>query len=587
MLIEAIVIGSTFYAGNKVYQKFDRQQVSSQFKSQVKGWFTRSNTKRITVKTEERPPSPAVQAANQTLVVSSLSLGLAGAGIVLASPAISLASIPLMLYVFAPTFQEAWHDVRQKGKITNPVLDSTRLAACILMRYDLIAALNACLQAFSQKHFVQAEAEFQQQLNELYGAPQPMLWRVVQGTEIETIPNELAAGDIIALNIGDTLPTDGLILYGSAWLDQRLATGDSQPIQKQRGDLVRANSSIQSGRIYVQLENTPQSVTPIALPTQLRTILQETVGNKSWLQQMGEKNGARMAPLMLISFGLTLPLLGVNHAAAFLTTSFGSHLRTLGPYTVRNFLIPAARQGILIKDPSALEKANLINTLLFDAGLLLDPAVRQQAKEVLYQLRQRPWLMTQTSPHLFAIYLIGTGEGEESEEVLRTLTAEVGFDDYFVESLMIGRVDLIQRLQASGRTICYLGTGIGDETVMKEAFVAIAWRTAALESAAIAAIAEGAAHIVLLDKEMPILYSLFDLAAIFAAKQGFNLVAPIGLDIIDIATTLLLHFNLIYSVMFTYAGLLLGAAYGRMPQYQQKQRTVTPEDLTVHGLLTG
>ena len=45
MLIEAIVIGSTFYAGNKVYQKFDRQQVSSQFKSQVKGWFTRSNTK--------------------------------------------------------------------------------------------------------------------------------------------------------------------------------------------------------------------------------------------------------------------------------------------------------------------------------------------------------------------------------------------------------------------------------------------------------------------------------------------------------------------------------------------------------------
>ena len=102
MLIEAIVIGSTFYAGNKVYQKFDRQQVSSQFKSQVKGWFTRSNTKRITVKTEERPPSPAVQAANQTLVVSSLSLGLAGAGIVLASPAISLASIPLMLYVFAP-----------------------------------------------------------------------------------------------------------------------------------------------------------------------------------------------------------------------------------------------------------------------------------------------------------------------------------------------------------------------------------------------------------------------------------------------------------------------------------------------------
>jgi hypothetical protein len=58
----------------------------------------------------------------------------------------------------------------------------------------------------------------------------------------------------------------------------------------------------------------------------------------------------------------------------------------------------------------------------------------------------------------------------------------------------------------------------------------------------------------------------FELAATFTAKQSFNLLAPIGLDLVDIATTLFLHWDLIYSVMFTYSGLLLGAVNGRLPQ---------------------
>jgi hypothetical protein len=40
---------------------------------------------------------------------------------------------------------------------------------------------------------------------------------------------------------------------------------------------------------------------------------------------------------------------------------------------------------------------------------------------------------------------------------------------------------------------------------------------------------------------------------------------PIGLDLVDIATTLFIHLGLVYSLLFNYAGLLLGAANARLP----------------------
>ena len=116
--------------------------------------------------------------------------------------------------------------------------------------------------------------------------------------------------------------------------------------------------------------------------------------------------------------------MGPNQAAAFLTTGFGNNLRTLGPYAVRNFLIPAAHQGILIKDARALEKANLVNTIIFDSRILQEPTVRAEAKAVVHALRQRPWLLASVSKQRFAIYVL-----VDQEEEGRRLTAELGLDD--------------------------------------------------------------------------------------------------------------------------------------------------------------
>ncbi|MEZ4557000.1 MAG: hypothetical protein R2854_11240 [Caldilineaceae bacterium] len=69
---------------------------------------------------------------------------------------------------------------------------------------------------------------------------------------------------------------------------------------------------------------------------------------------------------------------------------------------------------------------------------------------------------------------------------------------------------------------------------------------------------------VVTDNDLERLPALFDLAAQFTAKQGFNLAWPLAMDLLDIGTTVFIHFGLIYSISFSYAGLLASTVNSRM-----------------------
>lgn len=144
------------------------------------------------------------------------------------------------------------------------------------------------------------------------------------------------------------------------------------------------------------------------------------------------------------------------------------------------------------------------------------------------------------------------------KKIARSLVAELGMDDYLTALTMGARAARLEHLAMSGRLIGYVGHGEDDREVMTKALVAIAWRGTTTMTT-------NAAQVVLLNRELQALVRLFELAAAFTAKQRFNLMTPIGLDLADLATTLFLHWDLVYSVMFTYSGLLLGAVNGRLP----------------------
>lgn len=261
----------------------------------------------------------------------------------------------------------------------------------------------------------------------------------------------------------------------------------------------------------------------------LRKALEAAVAQETTTLQQAETSADRMAPFMLASFFATIPLLGINRAGAFLMTSFGAHMRTLNPVTVRDFVNRAAQQGVFVQDVRALETASRCDMLVLDLTHL-----QQGDKEYLTTA------LNTMRPLVRTIYLL-TDDGA-------TVDCPDGVEVLAVQSSAEKSAKL-HGWQRDGSRICLVGAR-DEPSDLVQLYVAV--------SSGI-----GDQHVQAVIRDLASLPFLFENAAIFNEKQKFNYQVPIGFDIVDITTTIVIHFGLFYSALFNYSGLLLSTLNAR------------------------
>ncbi|OQY46260.1 MAG: hypothetical protein B6247_27890, partial [Candidatus Parabeggiatoa sp. nov. 2] len=81
------------------------------------------------------------------------------------------------------------------------------------------------------------------------------VWCIRDNVEIETPLDEVHVNDIVVVTIGLVIPIDGIIIEGSAMIDQHALTGESQPAEKSIGEKVFATTVVISGKILVKTRN--------------------------------------------------------------------------------------------------------------------------------------------------------------------------------------------------------------------------------------------------------------------------------------------------------------------------------------------
>ena len=553
-----LVAGGAVLSGSKVYAARKQIKAISLRKSESNQQARTDTVSRQLAPTgviEEVSSRVGLSDANRRLALSSVSLATAG---LLFKP-LSLVSAPIVLYIFYPSFQGAYQALREERKLTTEVMEATRISVCLIMGYDFAAALDAFLRVLTERVLDRTEEDFNRTLEQQFSDKRDMVRVFSDGVEIEMPLKEVTVGEVIVINAGDLIPVDGTVLHGLAWIDQMSLTGDAAPVCKVSGDLVFGSTTVVSGQMHIKIVSMKEQVAAF----DIRNSLQHTVEAGTFSQQFGETSGDKMRPSMLATFVLALPFWrDANRAAGFLTTSFGSQMNVLGPYTLQNFVNLAIQQGILIKDGRALELANLVNTIVIDAHLLSEPTLRAQAKALIDQLRERDWPLQKASGHKLALYVISDGD----EIATKQLATEFGFDDYFVAPLLADREATIERLQMEGKFVCYVGNGVEDAVIMKKVQVSVS-------TGGPATIATDAAQIILIDQDLNQLGSLFDIAEKFTSKQRFNLALPLLMDLIDISTTVFMHLGLTYSLLFAYSGVLISAINAKLPliRYQRQE----------------
>ena len=189
---------------------------------------------------------------------------------------------------------------------------------------------------------------------------------------IEEVPlDALHAGDRVLVKPGERIPTDGLVVAGRTSVNQAMLTGESQPVEKGEGDEVIGGAVNGEGAITIVVGRTGAE-TYLAQVIELVRKAQET---RSRTQDLA--NRAAMWLTLIAIGGGTVTLvawLGAGREFSFalermVTVMVITCPHALGlavPLVVAVSTALSARQGLLIRDRSAFERARELDAVVFD-----------------------------------------------------------------------------------------------------------------------------------------------------------------------------------------------------------------------------
>ncbi|KAF9972169.1 hypothetical protein BGZ73_004757 [Actinomortierella ambigua] len=318
--------------------------------------------------------------------------------------ALFLLTTPIQLYVGAPIYRGAWNGIvlsRELNMDSLVVLSTScayfystiaTIVAMVSTRYQALEVffetsavlvtliiLGRYLQALARGRAADA-------LSKLRDLQSPSANLVVQNSKGEEVVEKIESGylqrrDVIKILPSERIPADGVVVRGTADVDESNMTGESVPVGKGLSDEVMAGSINLNGTLIVR-------VTRVQNESKLNDItklVEQAQATRAPSQALADKIATWFTPFVitlgLITYIVWLVLglqgkvdttkypsgvLALTYAVAVLVVSCPCAIALAVPTVIVVGAGVAARSGILVKDGGVFEDAAKITHIVFD-----------------------------------------------------------------------------------------------------------------------------------------------------------------------------------------------------------------------------
>jgi Cu2+-exporting ATPase len=250
---------------------------------------------------------------------------------------------------------------------------ATSLAATFgLFEIDVWWELSSLITIMVLGHWLEMRAISQARgaLNAL-AALLPDTAERVNGAEVQTVPlAELHEGDIVLVRPGTRVPADGIVVEGTAEVDESMITGESKPVSKGPGAPVIAGTVASGGSLRVR-------ITAVGEQTALSGIMRLVAAaqaSSSRTQALADRAAAILFYVAVASGAITFTYWWFSgdkeHAlirtATVLIIACPHALGLAIPLVIAISTSLGAQNGLLVKDRLALERARNLDMVIFD-----------------------------------------------------------------------------------------------------------------------------------------------------------------------------------------------------------------------------
>ena len=200
----------------------------------------------------------------------------------------------------------------------------------------------------------------------------PKTARVLRvGVETEVAIEDVRVGDRVVVRAGESVPVDGVVLEGTAAVDESAITGEPVPVQKAAGDHVTGATTTTGGWICVE-------ATAVGDDTTLAGIIRlvdEATSTKAPIERVADRIAGVFVPVVMgiaaVTFIVWTAISGdfasaLNHCVSVLVISCPCALGLATPTAIMVGCGRGAANGILIKSAESLEGACAVDYVVMD-----------------------------------------------------------------------------------------------------------------------------------------------------------------------------------------------------------------------------
>ena len=194
---------------------------------------------------------------------------------------------------------------------------------------------------------------------------------IVDGVEKTVSIEQVKIDDIFVVRPGENIPVDGVIIEGSAALNESALTGESIPVDKAEGDNVSAATTNTSGFIKCRATRVGQDTTL----AQIIQLVSDAGATKAPIAKIADKVSGIFVPTVIAISLVTLTVwlltgaaaeTAIMHAVAVLVISCPCALGLATPVAIMVGNGVGARKGILFKTAESLELAGKTTIAILD-----------------------------------------------------------------------------------------------------------------------------------------------------------------------------------------------------------------------------
>lgn len=192
-------------------------------------------------------------------------------------------------------------------------------------------------------------------------------------SETEINLNQIEIGDLLRVKPGEKIPVDGKIISGESSIDESMLTGESLPVEKEKGALVIGGTLNLSGSFLMRAEHVGNET----LLAQIVRQVADAQRSRAPIQQSVDKVASYFVPIVIFIAFITFFIwagfgpapsmtYGLIAAISVLIIACPCALGLATPMSIMVGMGRGAQAGILIKNAESLERLEQVKILMVD-----------------------------------------------------------------------------------------------------------------------------------------------------------------------------------------------------------------------------